>query len=90
MPRKGPATPEATERAYPYIVETLVPEGGFGLKLDAMHQFHARHGIQPQHGRSRREKGRDYIRWCFADPGIAVEFADEFGGTIGHQHPDPL
>jgi hypothetical protein len=35
-----------------------------------------------------RDKGRDYIRWCFADPGIAVEFADEFGGTIGHQHPD--
>ena len=33
MPSKGPATPEATERTYPYIVEMLVPEGGFGRKL---------------------------------------------------------
>jgi hypothetical protein len=88
MQPNSPATPEATERAYPYIVEMLVPEGGFGRKLDAMQQFHARHGIQPQGGRSRREAGRDYIRWCFADPGIAVEFADEFSGTIGHQHSD--
>jgi hypothetical protein len=48
--------------------------------------FHARHGIQIQHGRSRHENGRDYIRWCFADAGMAAEFADEFGGTIGEQH----
>ena len=39
IPSKGPATPETTERTYPYIVEMLVPEGGFGRKLDAMHQF---------------------------------------------------
>jgi hypothetical protein len=52
MQPNSPATPEATERAYPYIVEMLVPEGGFGRKLDAMQQFHARHGIQPQGGRS--------------------------------------
>ena len=39
MQPNGPATPEATERAYPYAVEMLVPEGGFGRKLDAMHQF---------------------------------------------------
>jgi hypothetical protein len=50
MPRKSPATPEATERAYPYVVEMLVPEGGFGRKLDDMHQFHARHGLRPSAG----------------------------------------
>ena len=88
MLRKHPATPEATEKAYPYVVEMLVPEGGFGQKLDAMHQFHARHGVQVQHGRSRCEEGRDYIRWCFADPGIAVDFVDDFGGTVGHPLPD--
>ena len=86
MPCENCTTPEATERAFPYIVEMLVPEGGFGPELDAMHQFHARHGIQVQRGRNRREDGRDYIRWCFADPGVAAEFADEFGGTIGEQH----
>ena len=86
MPCEDCTTPEATERAFPYIVEMLVPEGGFGPELDAMHQCHARHGIQVQRGRNRREDGRDYIRWCFADPGVAAEFADEFGGTIGEQH----
>lgn len=65
MPCEDRTTPEATERTFPYIVEMLVPEGGFGRKLDAMHQFHARHGIQAQRGRSRREDGRDYIRWCY-------------------------
>jgi hypothetical protein len=54
----------------------LVPEGGFCRKLDAMHQFTP----ATEYGRSRREGGRDYIRWCFADSGIAVDFADEFGG----------
>jgi hypothetical protein len=29
-------------------------------------------------GQSRRENGRDCIRWCFADPAVAEAFADEF------------
>ena len=86
MSTKDRATPEDTERAYPHVVELLVPYEGFDRELAAMHQFHARHGIQAQRGRSRRENGGDYIRWCFADPGVAAEFADEFGGTIGQQH----
>ena len=83
---KRPTTPEDTERDYPHVVEMLVPEDGFGPKLVAMHQFHSRRRIQVQPGRSRREYGRDYIRWCFADPEVAAEFADGFGGTIGEQH----
>ncbi|MGB8561188.1 MAG: hypothetical protein WCD62_22505 [Pseudolabrys sp.] len=66
------ATPEATERAYPHVVEMHVPEGRFSPEIDAMLLFHARHGIQIQHGRSRHENGRDYIRWCFADAGVAL------------------
>jgi hypothetical protein len=47
-----------------------------------MYEFHARHGIQAQHGRSRRDKnGRDYIRWCFADRKIAAVFAADFGAV---------
>ncbi|MGB9270862.1 MAG: hypothetical protein WCB74_16845 [Pseudolabrys sp.] len=49
------ATPEATERAYPHVMEMHVPEGGFGPEIDAMLLFHASHGIQIQHGRSRHE-----------------------------------
>ncbi|MGB7776413.1 MAG: hypothetical protein WBL77_06855 [Pseudolabrys sp.] len=50
------ATPEATERAYPHVVEMHVPEGRFSPEIDAMLLFHARHGIQIQHGRSTATK----------------------------------
>lgn len=56
MPRKGPATPEATERAYAYVVEMIVAEGGFGRKLDAMHQVHAGHGVQSSAGAAATKK----------------------------------
>ena len=30
-------------------------------------------------GKGRRDKnGRDYISWCFANPGIAQKFASQF------------
>jgi hypothetical protein len=73
---------KSIERDFPHIVEMIVPEGGFGKTLDAMYDFHARHGIQAQRGRSRRdENGRDYIRWCFADPAIAKSFATVFAAS---------
>jgi hypothetical protein len=83
---KRPISPEETEREFPHVVEMLVPEEGFASKLIAIRQFHTLRGIEARPGRSRCESGRDYIRWCFADPGVAAEFADEFGGTIGEQH----
>jgi hypothetical protein len=83
---KGSASPEDIEKAFPYIVEMVVPEGGFGTGLDAMYEFHRRRNLEARRGRCRREQGRDFIRWCFADPDVATEFADEFGGTIGDQH----
>ena len=76
---KGRTSSKAIERDFPHIVETIVPLGGLGKTLDAMYAFHARHGIQAQRGRSRRdEDGRDYIRWCFADPAIAEAFEARF------------
>ena len=65
---KGRASPKAIEREFPHIVEMIVPEGGFGKILDAMFDFHARHGIRAINSTGRRdENGRDIIRWCFAD-----------------------
>ena len=49
----------------------LVPEGGFGR--------HDTHGIEAMRGQSRRENGRDIIRWCFADLVTAALFEKEFG-----------
>jgi hypothetical protein len=76
---KGRTSPKSIERDFPHIVETIVPEGGFGKRLDAMYEFHARHGVRAINSTGRRdENGRDYIRWCFADPGLAAAFAKEF------------
>ena len=77
---KGRTSPKAIEQAYPHIVEMIVPLGGFGKQLDAMYEWHRVRGILEQRVRSRRdENGRDYIRWCFADPEIAKAFANKFG-----------
>jgi hypothetical protein len=64
---KGRQSAKAIERDFPHIVEMVVPEGGLGKRLDAMYDFHARHGVRARLGLGRRnENGRDIIRWCFA------------------------
>jgi hypothetical protein len=76
---KGKVTARAIERDFPHVVETVVPEGGLGKALDAMHAFHKRHKIEAHTGKGRRDKnGRDYIRWCFANPDVAAKFASKF------------
>jgi hypothetical protein len=68
---KGRVSARAIERDFPHVVETVVPEGGLGKTLDAMHAFHKRHKIEAHTGKGRRDKnGRDYIRWCFANPDV--------------------
>jgi uncharacterized protein CbrC (UPF0167 family) len=60
-----------------------VPLGGFGSKLNAMHQWHEARGIRAIHSTGRRDEyNRDYIRWCFADPAAAKEFAEAFADMI--------
>ena len=79
---KSRASIKTIERDYPHVVEILVPEGGLGKQLDAMHEWHRARNIPVMHGRGRRdENNRDYIRWCFADPAIAAAFATEFLGN---------
>jgi hypothetical protein len=79
MPRyKGRTSFKSIERDFPHIVEMVVPLGGLGKSLDAMYAWHHARGIQGMHGRGRREEGRDYIRWCFADAVLAAAFAREF------------
>jgi hypothetical protein len=77
---KGRANPKSIKRDFPHIVEMRLPDGGFGKKLEAMYEWHSRLGIRAINSTGRRdENGRDYIRWCFADPKIAEAFASEFG-----------
>jgi len=61
---KGRASLRLIESKFPHHVDMMVPEGGFGHLLSAMHDWHDDHGIEAVRGQSRRENGRDIIRWC--------------------------
>jgi len=67
------------EREFPHRVEMIVPKGGFGKRLDAMHEWHRARSIKPRFGRSRRDKNnRDHVTWCFADAAMADSFRASF------------
>jgi hypothetical protein len=71
---KGRTKISLIERDFPHRVEMIVPEGGFGKRLDEMHEWHRARGIQAMFGRSRRdENNRDYVTWCFADAATAAK-----------------
>ena len=67
------------ESKFPHHIDMLVPEGGFGDRQNAMHDWHHARDIPAVRGQSRRENGRDYVRWCFADLVTAALFEKEFG-----------
>jgi hypothetical protein len=77
---KGRASLKVIESKFPHRVDMMVPEGGFGPRLNAMHKWHT-HAVLAVSGQSRRENGRDIIRWCFADLVTAALFQKEFGQT---------
>ena len=78
---KNRTSAKSIERAYPHIVEIVVPPNGFGRRLDMMHNWHMARGIQSRSGRRRYEEPNEFIRWCFADAETADAFAAKFGGT---------
>ena len=82
---KGRASLKVIETKFPHHVDMMVPEGGFGSRLNAMHDWHDAHHIPAVRGQSRRENGRDYVRWCFADLATADAFAKEFYGSLSQQ-----
>jgi hypothetical protein len=47
------------EQAFPYIVETGIPDGGLGTRLDIMFQWHRARGLDVMNGRGRDENGRN-------------------------------
>jgi hypothetical protein len=72
---KGRTKTSLIERDFPHRVEMIVPEGGFGKRLDKMHDWHHARGIVARFGRSRRdENSRDYVTFCFADAVTAEAF----------------
>jgi hypothetical protein len=70
------------ERDFPHIVEIVVPGRSWGGPRDAMHNFHARHGLQARPRFGRYKDGGRYVRWYFADRDIAEAFAAKFAKGI--------
>jgi hypothetical protein len=64
------------------IVELRVPENGFGHVRDAIELFHVSQNIEVRSDAGLREAGSDYVRFCFADPRCASDFAELFGGRM--------
>jgi len=76
---KGRSSSKSVERSFPHRVEMIVPEGGFGKRLDEMHDWHRARSIEPKLGRGRRgANNRDYVTWCFADAEMADSFRASF------------
>ena len=69
------------ERDFPHIVKIAVRRGWGGTR-DAMNDFHAGYGVRPSPRRGQYKDGTRYIRWCFADPGIAEAFAAKFAKDV--------
>ena len=59
---KRRANAKVVERDFPHFVDTVVPLGGLGSKLDAMYDFHIVHGTKPQHGQGRHDANGSVIR----------------------------
>jgi hypothetical protein len=76
---KGRSSLKSIERNYPHQVEMIVPRGGFGKRLDEMHEWHRARSIRAKFGRSGRDKNnREYVTWCFADSAMADSFRASF------------
>ena len=76
---RGRTKTSLIEREFPHRVEMIVPVGGFGKRLNAMHEWHRARSIRARFGRSWRDKNnRDYVTWCFADAAMADSFRASF------------
>ena len=73
---KGRTKTSLIERDFPHRVEMIVPEGGFGKRLDAMYEWHRARGIRAMRGSGRRDaENRSYVVWCFLERKTAQAFA---------------
>ena len=75
---KGRASARSIEREFPHVVQLLTPPGGFGRRLDSMHEWFAAREVKAVSGGERFDEGQWYVTWRFADADIAAAFKSEF------------
>ena len=87
---RGRQNAKAVEYDFPHHADVVVPEGGFGMTLNAMYDFHAQRGIEPKRGHGRHDANGSVIRWCFSElavaeagGGIMVQTGGSLVGAIG-------
>jgi hypothetical protein len=72
----------SNERRFPFVVQLVVPEGGFGRTLDTINAWH-RYGVVQQRIGQRQIMGdQEFWRWCFEDVKTAEFFRQRFGGEL--------
>ncbi len=71
------------ERKFPNVVALFLPANGLDIELNRrIVEFHSSRRIKPRYGRLIVDGNRTYPRWCFADPGTACDFIEQFGGAL--------
>ena len=81
---KGCAGLKENEAKFPHHIDMMVPESGFGSRLNAMHDWFDARSIEAVRGQSRHENARYIIRWCFTDKEHALAFQLSFDGELSN------
>jgi hypothetical protein len=69
-------------RRCPFVVQILMPEGSFGLRLDASNAWHLYSKNKQRRARPHQVEQQKFGRWCFESLSIAKKFSERFSGEI--------
>jgi hypothetical protein len=78
--KKTPA--RVRQRDFPFVVQIVVPDGGFGCTLDAVNAWHYYTKNTQRRGPPQRLGEREFWSWCFEGLEMAKSFRHRFGGEI--------
>jgi hypothetical protein len=70
------------QRKFPFVVQVVVPDGGFGCTLDAINAWHRYSKNTQRRGPPSQLGEREFWSWCFEGLEIAKSFRHRFGGEI--------
>jgi hypothetical protein len=82
LSRKRNLAAYVNERNFPFVVQIVVPDDGFGSKLDAINAWHLYSKNKQSRGRLQSIAEKKFWRWCFKDFETAEKFRQRFGGEV--------
>lgn len=80
--RRRKTTVRVGLRRCPFVVQILMPEGGFGPRLDAINAWHLYSKNKQRRARPHQVGQQKFGRWCFESLAIAKKFSERFSGEI--------